>query len=156
MHTILIAIDSKAGGAVAARHVAGELKGAGVHLLAVEPPVRSYAGRFLSLAAIRDYQRAAAAEKLSEARRILDDAGVAYTVHVLVGEEAPQTAELAGRVGADEIVMGDGATGWLDRLLFRVLAARVIRRANVPVLIVKGPQRTVTGAAGRWGFAFSR
>jgi nucleotide-binding universal stress UspA family protein len=156
MQTILIAIDSSAGGAVAARHVATEQRHAALHLLAVEPPIRSYAARFLNLAVIREHQRAAAAERMAAARRILDEAGLTHTVHILVGDEAASTAALAQRIGADEIVMGDGADGWIERLLFRMLAARVIRRASMPVLIVKEPQRTPARVAGRWGFAFSR
>ncbi len=156
MRTILIAVDGPAGGAVAARHVAADMPAASIHLLSVQPHVRAYAGRFLGGGRVRAYQRDAGNEALVPARRTLDEAGLGYVAHIHVGDEARVTAELARSIGADAIVMGDGARGWLDRLMFRVFAARVIRRAGVPVLVVKEPQRVPQTSAGRWRPAFSR
>lgn len=156
MRTILIAVDGPAGGAIAARHAAAEMPAATVHLLSVQPHVRAYAGRFLGGGRVRAYQRDAGNAALAPARRILDEAGLGYVAHIHVGDEGRITAGLARSVGADAIVMGDGARAWFDRLLFRILAARVIRRAGVPVLVVKERQPMPQAAASRWRPAFSR
>ena len=143
MRTILIAVDAPEGAVAAARHVAQRAQGerTAIHLLKVQPPIRSYAGRFLGAGAVRDYHRDAGRRALAPARQALEDAGLDVTAHVHVGDEAGTIADMARRLGADEIVMGEGGAGWLGRLMFHHMAARVIRRAGAPVLIVKGRQR---------------
>jgi len=157
VRTILLAIDGADGGAVAARHLAEEARRERltIHLVKVQPPLRGYACQHLDGRAVREHYCAEGRSALAPARAILAETGADATAHVHVGEEAGTIAALARRLGADQIVMAEGDVGWLDRLMFRRFAARVIRRAPVPVLVVKERRRRARRGEF-WRLALSR
>lgn len=68
--------------------------------------------------------------------------GVPFEVHVEVGDEpADVISEVAERVGADAIAIGTHGRGGLRRALLGSVAEAVIRRAMVPVFVVRSGMR---------------
>jgi nucleotide-binding universal stress UspA family protein len=150
MRNILIPIDGTKQDEAAVRAVAASKRqganGVAIHLLNVQPPVRSYAAQFLGLAAIRDYQRVEAGKALAGARRALDEAGMPFTVHIRIGESVETIAAAAAETAADEIVIAGGGDTLVGDLMRRLLVARLVHRSKVPVVVVRS-QRPDGGRA---------
>ena len=157
MRSLLIVIDDPRQGEAAARRIAllARTEGIGaLHLLNVQSPMSRYVARFLPRSTIRSFQRDEGAKALAPARAVLDDAGLPYTVHIQAGPAAETIAQAAADLGVDEIAIGVDGLGIVDRLFLRFLVARVVRLADVPVLLIKTPH--ADSAARGWRPAFSR
>ncbi|MBI4754547.1 MAG: universal stress protein [Betaproteobacteria bacterium] len=76
-------------------------------------------------------------ESLEGARKLLDEAGVAYHTQVLVGDVAQSIARHATEQGCDKIIMGSHGRGALAGLLLGSVATKVIHLAHIPVTLVK-------------------
>lgn len=142
MRSVLVHVDGSAAAESAVRCVAMNARAeriATIHLLNVQPRLGGYIGRFVSGATIRDFQREEGRRALAAARRLLEDAGIAHTLHIRVGPEADTIVAAAAEFGVDEIVLGADGLGMFGRLMFRSLAGRIVRAANRPVIIVKSP-----------------
>jgi len=153
MAGVLIVVDGAPATETAVRAIAAGARreqAPDLHLLNVQPAFGAYMGRFLSGAAIRDYQREQGQGALAGVRRVLDDAGLPYVAHVRSGEAASTIAEVADELAVGEIVMTGDGTALLGGLARRLLVARVIRRAHVPVTVVKWPKPTRPLVTGRW------
>jgi nucleotide-binding universal stress UspA family protein len=140
MHSALIAVDGSAWGEGAVREIVREARRGridNIHLLAVQPALNGHIGHFVGGRAIRDYQRAEGEKALAGARRILDNAGLAYSAHIRVGEPARAILMAAKELRVDEIVTSADSDGLLDHLLQRLLIGRLIRRATIPVRVVR-------------------
>jgi nucleotide-binding universal stress UspA family protein len=109
-----------------------------IALLNVREPADAWEiRRFLNADEIARLQQSEGEVDLSEARALLDAAGVAYHAHVLVGPPAPTIARFAQQHGCDSIVMGThGRAGLIDLFLGSV-AAKVIHLSPVPVTLIK-------------------
>lgn len=144
MRSVLIPVDGSKSAEMAVRSVAQRARGSevgAIHLLNVQPPISGYAGRFVSGEDIRDFHREEAAAALSGARKILDAANLAYSVHVAAGDIAPTIAQAADELGAHEIVMSGEGEGLLSDLMARLHLSRVLKVARVPVTVIKGVQK---------------
>ncbi len=142
MRSVLVHIDGSAAAESAVRCVAMNARAeriATIHLLNVQPPLGGYIGRFVSDSTIRSFQRDEGQRALAAARRVLEDAGIAHTLHIRVGPEADTIVTAAAECGVDEIVLGADGLGLFGRLWFRILAGQVVRRSDRPVMIVKTP-----------------
>ena len=142
MRSVLVHVDGSAAAESAVRCVAMNARTeriGTIHLLNVQPSLGGYIGRFVSGAAIRSFQRDEGQRALAGARRLLEDAGIAHTLHIRVGLEADTIVAAAAEFGVDEIVLGADGLGLFGRLWFRILAGQVVRRADRPVMIVKNP-----------------
>ena len=87
-------------------------------------------------------QREIAKRLESQARRFGQADAVA---HVVTGDAATGIVSAASETNADVIVMGVAPRPWLDRSLFGSTLAGVLRRAEVPVLVIP-----VVGGAEEW------
>lgn len=65
--------------------------------------------------------------------------GIKVTPHTLVGEPTEVIVNHAREVGADLIVIGARGLGALDHILVGSVAARIVRHAPCPVLVVPRP-----------------
>jgi nucleotide-binding universal stress UspA family protein len=65
--------------------------------------------------------------------------------HVITGDAAPGVVSAASETDADIIVMGVAPRTWLDRAVFGSTLGRVLRDAEIPVLIVP-----VIGGEEKW------
>lgn len=110
-----------------------------IHLMAVPPRLGSYIGRFLKADALRDFQRDEGAKLLTRARKLLDDAGIAYQPHIYSGDLVETIARAAQELGVDEIVMSANNRGLLGSFDLHSVVGRVLRRVTVPVSVVNYP-----------------
>ncbi|HZE61114.1 MAG TPA: universal stress protein [Burkholderiales bacterium] len=70
-------------------------------------------------------------KRLSEAKRLLDQAGVRYEARVLVGPIAETIVKHAKKAGCDLIAVG------APRALIGSVSTKVIHLSEVPVLLVR-------------------
>ena len=90
-------------------------------------------------------QRQIAKRLESQARRFGQADAVA---HIVTGDAAAGIVSTASETNADVIVMGVAPRAWLDRSLFGSTLGSVLRRAEVPVLLIP-----VAGGAEEWSDA---
>lgn len=76
-------------------------------------------------------------EATAEARALLDEAGHAWRLHVVMGESAEQIVAVAERLGCRGIVVGSRGLGAAENLLIGSVAYEVIHRSPVSVLVVR-------------------
>ncbi|HEY0887049.1 MAG TPA: universal stress protein [Ramlibacter sp.] len=128
----LVAVDGSAGAlraaATAARLVAGQARLA-IDLVHVHPWLVKEAAE-VELA--RRGWRATAA-----VRALMDEAGVAWRLHVRMGEAAEEIVALGQQLRSQGIVIGSRGLAATESLLLGSVAYKVVHLAKVPVLIVR-------------------
>lgn len=92
---------------------------------------------FIDQDTISDYYREQGAEAMTEARRKLDAAGLAYDYRISIGSPAETIAQVAQEQHADQIVMGAQGQGKLSAFFLGSVVNRVMNLAQVPVVVVK-------------------
>lgn len=108
-----------------------------LHLLNVQLPVDGNVRTFVDSDELQEYRREEGMAAMAQARKLLDDAGIAYQCHILVGHPADIIVRFANEQEADEIVMGThGRTGLLQ-LLMGSVASEVSDKAKAKVTLVK-------------------
>jgi len=135
---ILLPFDGSPASVHATRYVADQLRGSAADVLLLN--VQSvyvdaemlHAGR-----AILDLHRAEGEAALREATGILAAAGIGHEAQVGFGPVAEVVAHTAKRAGSDAIVMGTRARHPLVELFTRSVPSRVVRRSEVPVVLVR-------------------
>lgn len=141
MATFLLPCDGSSNALLAVRHVISEARrdaDARVHLLNVQPPFSAYVARHIDRETRADFQRERAEAALAAARELLDAAGVAYHVHVEVGDKAQRVADAARRLRCDRIVIGTARKSALVRAVENSLTSRLMERSTVPVEAISG------------------
>ena len=108
-----------------------------LHLVNVQGEVSGDVSRFTSSGSVDSYHREQGEAALAPARKLLDDAGVKYVVHMEVGPPAQEIARVAARVHGDLIVMGTRGLGSVAGSLLGSVAQGVAQVSAVPVLLVK-------------------
>lgn len=123
-----------------------------IHLVTVQPRLGSYMGRFLKAALIRDYQREQGEKALTRARRLLDEAGVAYQPHIYTGDIVEIIVRAAKELGVDEVIMSANNLGVVGSLDLHSVVGRVLRRVTVPVSVVNYPatDMAIEAAPASW------
>lgn len=91
--------------------------------------------RFWSPEKIRAFQQDEGNLVLQSARKRLEEAGIAHTAEIALGDIAETIAEKA-KV-CDVIVMGTRGMGSVASLLLGSVASKVVHLADVPVALVK-------------------
>ncbi len=66
-----------------------------------------------------------------------------YVKPIPYGFPEAEIARAAEKIGATMVVMSSRGRGWLRDVLFGSVSEGVVRRCQVPVLVVKSPERTV-------------
>jgi nucleotide-binding universal stress UspA family protein len=141
MTTILVPCDGSGNSLLGVHHAIGEYRQGSaqrIHLLNVQPPFQAHVARHINHTVLVDFRREQAQEALAPARRILDAAGVPYTVHVVTGARAACIAEAATRLDCDRIVMGTARKSALLRALENSLTDKLIECTHVPVELIAG------------------
>lgn len=119
----------------AIRH-AGE--GVKVHLINVQPVIRvGDVSFFTSANMVADMRRRAGEHALSAAKALLDTHRIEYTAEVVFGSPAKAILRCAAEQRCTKIVMGTKGRSLLGNLVARSVANRVVRRARVPVTLIK-------------------
>lgn len=109
-----------------------------LHLVSVQFPIDSgHARMFVSDDDIAAYHRDEGMAVLEPYMERLDEAGLSYSWHVLVGHVAQSIARFAKEQKFDKVVMGTHGRSGLTQLLMGSVAQNVIRRLKIPVALVK-------------------
>lgn len=155
MRTILLPVDGTMRSDAAVQCVIRQTRlgqiGA-VHLVTVQPRLGSYIGRFLKSAEINDYQCEQGMKALARAKRMLDEAGVAYWPHIYSGDMVDVITRAAKELAVDEIIMSANNLGIIGSLDLHSVVGRLLRRVSVPVSVVNYPadDMAIEAAPSSW------
>ena len=108
-----------------------------LHLLNVQRPVTGDVSAFVAREALRDYHHERGLKALERARARLDERGVPYTYHLLVGPPWQMISQYAKDKACDHIVMGRRGLGSFTGGLLGSVAQKVLQLAEQPVTLVK-------------------
>ena len=109
-----------------------------IHLLHVHLPIPvGLAVQHVSQEALDRYYREEGEAVLAEARKRLEDAGLAVTWHIHVGQPAEVIVRLAAELGCDLICLGTHGRGAVAGAVLGSVAGKVLHLAQVPVLLAK-------------------
>jgi nucleotide-binding universal stress UspA family protein len=136
----LIPVDGSAESMRAVEHVIAQLSpgDARVHLINVQPPIMAGdVNFFMSAKMVADMRRAAGERALRAARNLLDANHIEHTSEVVFGKPVDAIVRYAAERGCTKIVMGTRGRSLIANLLARSVASRVVRRAHLPVTLVK-------------------
>ncbi len=95
---------------------------------------------------VRDFLGKEAAERLLEETALADcarllqrlrAATVAHTLHVLMGDPAPQILERAAAIGASMILMGTRGHGPISSAMLGSVAYKVVHASTLPVTLLR-------------------
>ena len=143
MPKILLAVDGSESAIRAARKLvesAGWYKEPiGIELVTVHPPlphVGGFAKAVVSHDMVEHYYSEEGGKALAPTRKLLDEAGLRYTPHILIGDVAPTLVEHARKSGADLIYMGTRGMTAMSKLVLGSVATKVLHLAHIPVVLV--------------------
>jgi len=108
-----------------------------VHLLNVRVPLFGNVSMFISKEEISNYYQEEGLKSLRQARNQLEEAGVAYRHHVIVGEPVTMIVQSAEEIQCDQIIIGPRGLGAIKGLLLGSVASKLIQLSTVPVLLLK-------------------
>jgi len=92
---------------------------------------------FINQDTVNDYYREQGMAALTEARAMLDKAGLAYSYHISVGMPSEAIVQYAEEQKMDQIVMSAHGEGKLSTLLLGSVVSKVAQLAKMPMLLVK-------------------
>lgn len=108
-----------------------------IHLLNVRMPLTGNVSMFVSKEEISDYYREEGLRNLQQARGYLEEKGVTYRHHIVVGEVVTMILQFAEEIQCDQIVIGPRGLGAIKGLLLGSVASKLIQLSTVPVLLLK-------------------
>ncbi|HTP60896.1 MAG TPA: universal stress protein [Burkholderiales bacterium] len=86
---------------------------------------------------IERYYEEEGGARLASAKRRLDEAGIAYKAHILVGDIAERILSHASRTRCDLIFIGTRGRGPALSMLLGSTAHKVLNTSKIPVLLVR-------------------
>ncbi len=119
---------------IRARHPTPELLD--IQLINVQRAVTGDISQFIARETLEDYHLENSAKALARARKMLEDAGVKFTEHMLVGKPWDVISEYARTHLCDLIVMGARGQGSHTGALLGSVGLGVAQRSSIPVLLV--------------------
>jgi nucleotide-binding universal stress UspA family protein len=149
---LLVPVDGSAESMCAVEHVIEQVSrsDAQVHLINVQPPIMAGdVNYFMSAKMVFEMRRDAGERALRGAKRLLDANHVQHTAEVIFGKPAEAIARCAVERRCTKIVMGTKGRSLIANLVARSVASRVVRRAHVPVTLVKDAPRADQPLAAR-------
>jgi nucleotide-binding universal stress UspA family protein len=108
-----------------------------IRLINVQGEVPADISRFIAKESLADYHRENSVNAVTGARKVLDAAGVKYSVHMLVGKPWEVISEFAAANHCDLIVMGTRGLGLHTGALLGSVSVGVAQRSSVPLLLVR-------------------
>jgi nucleotide-binding universal stress UspA family protein len=141
MMKVLLPVDGSSHSQRVIRYVIGRVRKGDsmeLHVLNVQEPIDSLEMRRFKLPQeIKRMQRKQGDERLRAACARLDDAGVRYKVHSMIGPVAATIARAAKQLHCEMIIMGTRGMTPLASLVLGSVATKVIHLSDVPVTLVK-------------------
>jgi len=108
-----------------------------IHLMNVQRELSGDVARFVPKESVQDYHRERSEQALARARGMLDEAGVKYAVHRMVGKPWEVISDYASQNRFELILMGTRGLGTYTGAALGSVAQGVAQRSTVPVLLVK-------------------
>lgn len=108
-----------------------------IQLINVQREVSGDVSRFIPKESVEGFHRERSEQALARARKLLDEAGVKYQAHMLVGKPWEVISEFAAKYASDMIVMGTRGLGTFTGGMLGSVAQGVAQLSKVPVLLVK-------------------
>lgn len=139
---ILVPVDGSAHAVEALKYLVGHVRWyretPKVDLVCVQPPLPTRLPHMaLSADQLERYYQEEGEAALALSRKILDDAGIAHSEHVLVGSPAESIVEQSRKSGSDLILMATRGLGGNGSPLLGSTAVKVLYLSTaVPVLMV--------------------
>lgn len=93
-------------------------------------------GTFVSKEMVQKYYDDECDAMLAESRKLLDAAGVTYTVHRLTGQIAESIVERATQSASDMIYMGTRGMSALANMALGSVTTRVLHLCHIPVVLI--------------------
>jgi YjbE family integral membrane protein len=110
-----------------------------IHLLNAQRPMSGDIAQFVPKESLDGYHRERGEKALEAARKLLEEAGLKFSVHLLVGKPWEVITDYAQRNAFDLIVMGRRGLGTHTAGALGSVAAHVAQLTSVPLLLVPGP-----------------
>lgn len=141
LRRILVAVDGSDNALRAVRHVLAEkdVYRDPIHVVLVNVQASVVSGAvkmFLDPAQIDRFYREEGETALAAARDLVAAAGVPTEHHILVGDPAENLDRIARDTGCRQIVMGTRGLGAITGMFLGSVAAKVVHRTQLPVLLV--------------------
>jgi nucleotide-binding universal stress UspA family protein len=108
-----------------------------IHLLNVQPPLHGGVSSFIDRENIKQYHQEEGFKGLQSARNLLEQAGIVYQPHILVGDPAEMIVHCATEKKCDQIVIGPRGLGGAKGLLMGSVANKLMQLSPLPVLLIK-------------------
>ncbi len=108
-----------------------------LHLLNVQYSLHGNVSLFINQADIKQYHQEEGLRELQDTRALLDQAGIAYQHHIVVGDPAETIVRFASEEQFDQIVMGPRGKSGIQGLLLGSVTSKVMQLAKTPVLLMK-------------------
>ena len=142
MRKILVPVDGSQHALEAVRYVIAIVRDGrpvDLHLLNVQPPLTGDVTAFVSHPAVCAFHLDEATNATRSARELLDRAGVAYSVHILIGNAAQVIAECARDLRCTQVVMGTHGFGKVTHWLVGSVSRETVHLidSTIPVTLVK-------------------
>lgn len=102
------------------------------HLLAVRHPLPMHITRFFCAADLQGFHRDAGLNALAPAIRLLEQAGIRYETHVVVGRKAQSIVKLAKQLGDVQIVLPEEHQGFRSSFGMGSIGSQVEQLMHAP------------------------
>ncbi|KNH26928.1 hypothetical protein ACS77_12235 [Pseudomonas syringae] len=144
MHKILVAVDGSEHSERAVRYLIGLIQDGGllggsveVHLVNVQPLLPTRIAQDMAGDELDRYYDEKSAEDLQKAIALLQQEGIAFTIHMLQGDAASKIIAASQSLGCDSIILGSHGNGFLAGIFLGSVAAKVVQLSNIPITLVK-------------------
>ena len=143
MSRILVAVDGSSHSTKVAKavvqHASAYKQPPELHLAYVHLPVPTMGGLIKPIGheALQRYYREEGEDALRSAKKLLDRAKLACTMHIMVGPIAESLTREARKLKCDLIIVGTHGMGAVSGMLLGSVASKTVHLARCPVLLIR-------------------
>lgn len=144
MLKILIPVDTSNESRYAIQHVIHRVwsrEALDIHLIHVQPRLSRYVAWFIARSNRRAYYAERSASAFEAAGKLLDRAGLRYSVHVSLGDPSREIVRFAESNRFGSILMASARLGSVSEMIFGSATAKVLRASRIPVEVVQASAR---------------
>ena len=155
MLKILIPVDSSNESRYAIQHVIHRVwsgEALDIHLIHVQPRLSRYVAWFVARNDRQAYYAERSANAFEAAGKLLDRAGLRYSVHVSLGDPSREIVRYAESNRFRSILMATSRLGLISEMILGSVTAKVLRTSRIPVEVVPAsPRARLRSYAGPTG-----
>ena len=144
MLKILIPVDTSNESRYAIKHVihrAWSGEALDIHLIHVQPRLSRYVAPFIAQNDRQAFYAERSANVFQAAGKLLDRAGLRYSVHVSLGDPSREIVRYAELNRFGSILMASTRLGSISEMIFGSVAEKVLRTSRIPVEVVPASAR---------------